>query len=490
VLQERRRILHEQTAQAIEALYSASLEDHYSDLAHHYSRSGNTQKAIDYLQLAGQQAARRSANAEAVIHLTAALELLKTLPETLDRDQKELTLQITLGAPLAITKGNAAPEVERAYARARELCRQVGETPQLFPALFGLWYFYLMRVQLKAAHELAEQLFSLAKNIQDPALLLEAHYAVGATLWVLGEFVSAREHFEQSIALYNPQQHHSLAFIYGEQDPGVICRADAAQVLWLLGYPDQALKMSHNALTLARELAHPFSLVWALYTAASLHMRQREWKAAQEWVEAALAVCTEHELAQWSAWVAIHQGWALTMEGQGEEGIAQIRRSLAAYRATGAEGGDPYLLALLAEAYGEVKQTEEGLNTLAEVLGVADRTEEYLWEAELYRLKGQLTLQSSVQRLASSVANLQSLTPNPQAEAEECFLKAIEIARRQQAKSLELRAVTSLSRLWQQRGGKEQARQLLAETYGWFTEGFDTADLKDAKALLDELEKV
>ena len=277
----------------------------------------------------------------------------------------------------------------------------------------------------------------------------------------------------------------------------MICRADAAQVLWLLGYPDQALKMSHNALTLAKELAHPFSLVWALYTAACLHMRQREGKAVREWVEAALAVSTEHGLAQWSAWVAVHQGWALTMEGQGEEGIAQIRRSLAAYRATGAEGGDPYLLALLAEAYGEVKQTEEGLNTLAEALEVADRAGDYLWKADLYQLKGQLTLQKEARgwRLETSPPSPQASSLKPQVsrevaqEAEGYFLKAIDIARNQQAKSLELRATVSLARLWRQHGKQTEAHEMLAEVYNWFTEGFDTKDLQEAKALLEELDR-
>jgi predicted ATPase len=220
VLQDQRKVLHERTAQATEELYGSSLDDHYSELAHHYSRSGNTQKAVEYLHLAGQQAVQRSANAEAITHLTTALELLQTLPDTPERAQHELTLQLALGAPLMITTGYAVPEVERVYTRARELCQQLGETPQVFPALWGLWVFYVLRAEYKTARELGEQLLYLAQNMQDPALLVEAHYALGETLFLLGEFVPARAHLEQSHAFYNPQQHHSLAFLSGF-DPGI-----------------------------------------------------------------------------------------------------------------------------------------------------------------------------------------------------------------------------------------------------------------------------
>ena len=232
--------MHERAARAIEELYRDRLEEHYGDLAHHYCRSGNIEKAVEYLKLAGQQAAQRSANAEAVNHLSTALELLKALPNTLERAQQELVVQTTLGPALSNTKGPAAPEVLHAYARARELCQQVGETPQRFQVLRGLWYFYLHRVELQTARELGEQLLTLAQHVGDPALLLEAHYALGNTLNYLGEFAAARAHFEQGIALYDRQQHRAHAFRYG-QDPGVICHAYAALTLWWLGYPEQAL---------------------------------------------------------------------------------------------------------------------------------------------------------------------------------------------------------------------------------------------------------
>jgi predicted ATPase len=259
--------------------------------------------------------------------------------------------------------------------------------------------------------------------------------------------------------------------------------------LWLCGYPDRALKSVHDALALARELAHPYSLAWGLYIAAANHQFRREERAVHEWADAAISLATEQGFPLWVAMGAMLRGWALAEQGQGEEGIAQLRQGLAAYRATGAEEIRAYFLALLAEACGKAGQAEEGLSVLAEALAFVHDTRERFHEAELYRLKGELTLQQQVHAPSSefNVASLQHRTPNTQAEAEACFLKAIEIARRQQAKSLELRAVMSLARLWQQQGKKDDARQMLAEIYGWFTEGFDTKDLQEAKELLEEL---
>jgi predicted ATPase len=486
LLQERRKGLHERTAQAIGEVYRSRLEDHYSDLAHHYSRSGNTQKAVEYLQLAGQQAVQRSANAEAITHFTAALELLKTLPGTPERDRQELTLRVTLGPALMATKGWAAPEIEKVYTRARELCQHLGETSQLFSVLFGLQAFYVHRAKLQTARELAEQGLTLAQKVQDPALLLEAHHMLVYNLLYLGELTLAREYAE-GIALYDRPPHSPVSFLAGD-DPVVCCLSHRALALWALGYPDQALKSAHDALTQAQRLSHPLSLALALIFAAVLHQFRRERQTDQEKADAVMTLSTEQGFQYWLAWGILLRGWALTEEGQ-EEGIAQIRQGLAAYQATGSESWRPYHLALLAEAYGKVGKIEEGLSTLTEALAGVDKTGECLWEAELYRLKGQLTLQAKVNTSLGQVEASQNKSENgtPESEAEEYFLKAIEIARRQQAKSLELRAVMSLSRLWQQQGKKDEARRMLAEIYGWFTEGFDTVDLKEAKALLEEL---
>jgi len=296
-------------------------------------------------------------------------------------------------------------------------------------------------------------------------------------------------HAEQGLALYDPQHHRAHAFLYTGHDPGVCGWSELTLALWLQGYPAQALHSSHKALALAHELTHPFSLAFALSLAAILHQLRQEGQAAQERAEAAITLSAEQGFSDWSAVGTILQGWALAEQGQGEEGIAQMRQGLAAYRATGAETLRPYYLALLAEAYEKVGQVEEGLNILAEALSLVDKNGERMYEAELYRLKGQLTLQkfqvsgSKFQVENSSESGVRS----PESEAEECFLKALEVARRQQAKSLELRAAMSLARLWQQQDKKDEARQMLAEVYGWFTEGFDTRDLQEARALLAEL---
>ena len=306
----------------------------------------------------------------------------------------------------------------------------------------------------------------LAQSVQSRFLLSIAHMVLGATLYLRGELTSARPHLEQAIALYDPQKHPRLPV--GTADPRVDCLSYASDTLWLLGYPDQALKRSHEALALAAGLSHPFSLAYVLGCAALFHSIRREEQLARERAEEVIILSTEQGFPSWLAVGTVVRGWALAELGQVKEGIAQRRR----FQATS------FLALLLAEAYGKVGQKEEGLTVLAEALAQVEKTGQRVLEADLCRLRGELTLaQSSVQSLGSSV----------QKKAEECFWKAIEIARQQQAKSLELRAVMSLSRLWQRQGKKEEARQLLAEIYGWFTEGFETKDLQEAKALLNEL---
>ncbi len=449
LLLERRKVLHEQTAKAIEALFHNRLEDHYSELAQHYSRSGNTQKAIEYLQLAGQQAVQWSANAEAITHLTAALELLKTLPDTPERAHRELALQIALGVPLQSARGWGAPEAERAYSRARRLCERIGEAPQLFLVLWNLWHLYQGQGQWGTAHELAAQLFLLAERAQEPSLLLQACHALWATMSFAGEFVSARNYAEQGIALYDSRQHSSHALLYGAHDPGVCCQAVSSYVLWYLGYPEQALRRSREALNLAQELSHPYNLIMALFSIIQIHQAGREAQVTQEQAEAMIMLSDEQGFPSSLAWGTILRGWGLVEQGQDEKGIAQMSQGFDAYRVTGAGLHRPYLLGLLAEAYGEVGKTKEGLSVIAEALTTVETGERW-YEAELYRLKGELSLKSRQVKAGqdkSEVTNPQSPTPYPQSEAEECFQRAIEVARRQSAKSLELRAVMSLARL-------------------------------------------
>ena len=488
VLIERRKVLHEQTAQAIETLSYDRLEEHYSELAHHYSRSGNTKKAIEYLQKAGQQAAQNSAHMEAVSHFTTALDLLTTLPDTPERVQRELPLQLTLAASLQITKGPSAPEVENAYTRARVLCQQEGNERQMFAVLRGLWLLHHVQADLMAARETGEQLLSMAEHIQDSALLLEARRTLGSTLQWQGEFPLARIHLEQAVTLYDQRQHGSLKFLYGGADPGVVCLSELARVLWFLGYPDQALLRSQAAVTLARDHSDPFSLGFALVFAAGLHQLRREGQSTQNYAEDGIALAREHGFTALLSAGTIRRGWALAEQGQEAEGLRYMQQGLAARQETGAELAQPYFLALQAEVYGKLGQRERALTLISEALKAIYVSEERRLEAELYRLKGELTRQKlSVVSSQLSVSDPRSLTPDPQGEAEACFLNAIAIARKQQAKSLELRATVNLARLWQEQGKHHTARDTLSAIYNWFTEGFDTVDLKEAKALIKEL---
>jgi class 3 adenylate cyclase/tetratricopeptide (TPR) repeat protein len=324
LLKSTRQQYHQRVAQVLEAQFPNTAETQLELLAHHYAAAGLLAQALPYWQQAGQRALQHSAHLEAMHHLTRRLEVLTAVPETAERTQQELALQATLGSVLMAIKGQGAPEVGEAYARARELCQQVGETPQLFPVLFGLWRFYQVRAEHQTARELAEQCFSLAQRVQDPTLLLQAHFALGVSLLWLGEVVAARAHLEQGIALYDPQEHRPLAFRAGI-DLGVWCLSYAAQALWLIGYPDQALGRNHEALILAQELSHPPSLGAVLFYVAYIHGYRGEAHAAEEQAEAAIALASEQGFPQWLTTGTMLRGWALAMQGQGEEGTVQIR---------------------------------------------------------------------------------------------------------------------------------------------------------------------
>jgi len=366
-------------------------------------------------------------------------------------------MQTTLGWALSVTKGVAAPEVAAAYHRARALCQEMGAPPQIFPVLQGLVPFYIGRGEFQTARELGEQMLSLAQRGHDPARLADAHIQLGGSaLFFLGEFGAARMHLEQGISNATHREIFRLSRL--------------AQTLWYLGYPDQALQRSQEVLTLARERAQPAWLANALIYAANLHQSRREGHIADEQAEAALVLSREQGFAFRLAEATVLRGWALVEQGQGEAGIAQIRQGIAAERATGSRTAGH--LALLAKAYWHLGQSEEGLRVVAEALAIGNSNGEGRWTAELYRLQGELLL---------------TLASKHYAEAETCFQQALETARRQQAKSWELRAAMSLARLWQRQGKRAAAHQLLAEVYGWFTEGFDTADLQEAKALLEAL---
>jgi predicted ATPase len=483
LLRSRRKEIHSRIAEMLVEQFPERATSAPELLAHHYTEAGLLDQAVRCWHQAGRNASQRSANTEASMHLRKSLELLQTLPDIPNRAQDELTIHLDLGVVLIAMKGFAVPEVERVYNRAHVLCQRIGETEHLFPVLWGLWAFYAVRSQLRIADELAAQLLSIARTRQDAALLIQAHYALGTTLFCLGELHSARNHLEQCSSLYNPQRHHSLAFIYGSFDTGIVSLCSTALSLWLLGYPDQALKKSKEALALAQVLGHPFSLATALLWTSWFHQFRREEHRAQQEAEAAIRLSTEHGYLQWLAMATMFRGWALVRQGECTEGMVQLQQALADYRMTGAEANLPQFLTFLAEGHWRMGRRKEALNTLADALAQINQTENRFYEAELHRLKGTFTIQSS----RVSETHQSQFRAQAETEAESCFHSAIEVARRQEAKSLELRAVTSLARLWQQQGKKEEARNVLAGIYDWFTEGFDTGDLKDAKALLEEL---
>ncbi|MGE4095847.1 MAG: adenylate/guanylate cyclase domain-containing protein [Candidatus Binatia bacterium] len=487
LLKSTRLQYHQRIAQILEERFPDTKVTQPELLAHHYTEANLIEQAIPYWQQAGQRASHRSANVEATSHLHRALTLLTQLPDTPERAQQELSLQIAYGSASMAAKGYAVPDVEKAYSRARELCQQLGETSQLFPVLVGLNRFYSARGDLHIARELGEQCVTLAQRTQDPTLLVEAHRALGNILYFLGELASARLHLEQVMALYAPQRDYSLAVFY-VIDPAVSAASYNAWALWLLGYPDQALQRSQEALSLARTLDHPFSLALAQMFVPVLHQFRQEVERTQERAEEGIALATERGFTTTLSWKIVLRGWALSEQGEREEGISQLRQGMNAWRATGAEVGRTHFLALLAAAYGKAAQTKEGLTVLAEAFAHVEKTGERFYEAELYRLKGELTLQKlSVFSSQLSVLEPRPPNPDPQGEGEVCFRKAIEIAQKQQAKSWELRAATSLARLWQLQGKTTEALDLLAPVYNWFTEGFDTKDLQEAKALLEEL---
>ena len=496
----RRQELHARTARALEAFYADKVEEHYGELAHHYRHGGNLDHAIASLHKAGHHAARHAAHPEAIRHWTAALELLPALPDTPERQQRELTLQLTLAASLQVTKGPAAPEVGGAYTRARELCQQQlcqqqGETRQLFVALHGLWLFHHVQADLLAARAAGEQLLTMAEGMRDSALLVEARRALGSTVLWQGDFPLARGHLEQAVTLYEQQPSGSVPLLFGGADPGVVCLCELARVLWLLGYPDQALRRSQTALLHARTRAEPFSLGFALIFAAGLSQLRREGARAQQHAEEGMTLAQQYGFSALLSAGTIRRGWALAEQGHAEEGLRDMRQGLTARQEAGAELAHSYFLALQAEVYGKVGQGERARTLLDQALTTAPASKEHRLEAELYRLQGELTLQRETRgwRLETSSPSPQASSLKPlvsngaEREAEGYFLTAIEIAQRQHAKSLKLRATMGLARLWQRQGKQAEAHTMLAEIYNWFTEGFDTKDLQEAQALLVEL---
>jgi class 3 adenylate cyclase len=472
LLGERRRALHARIVEAIERLYADRLGEQVERLAGHAVRGEIADKAVTYLHDAGAKAVRRSANGEAVAYFTQALELLDRWPDGPERERQELRLLLALGPALQMARGFGAPEVGRTYARASELAEAFGQPAEHFQALWGRWLFTTTgRGDYAEGRRIADALIALGERLGDRALRLEAHHAMAPTTLWGGEPEATRRHCEQGIALYDIEQHRSLAFLYGGHDPGVCCRMHSAVALWVLGYPALALERTRSGLALARELAHAGTVVNALPFAVLVHQLVGDSATLADLVASMMAMSTDHGLRQWLAFGRVFEGW-IGAGPDGVGGIDRIRSGIGEYRAMGNSLWVPAFHGLLAEVCLKHGATAEGMATIAEALDMAEASGAHLWTPEFHRLRGDLLL-------AGAGAD--------EASAEAAFRQAIDGARAQRARSWELRAAVSLSRLWQRQGRREEARGLVGEIHGWFTEGFDTADLAAARRRLDEL---
>ncbi len=470
-----RQYLHGQVGAAIEQLLGAEVGARAGELSFHFEQARQldgrlTEKAITYLLQAGQQAVRQSANQEAISYYRRGLDILHSLPETSQRAQQEIELQIALTVPTTVVQGYGSPETKRVYDRARELCRKLGETPALFTSLMGLSRYYGVAGDHQTAVELAEQLLAIAQTAQDTALLLEAYRAMGGPLFALGRLKQARALLERGAALYDLAQHESHAYRFGH-DPAVTYLGYLGMTLWLLGYPEQAQVQSQNLRDLMQFMAHPSSQAYAHCLLAMHACIRHDAQEARDHAEEAIRLGQLHGLPSWTAMATALRGWALIEQGQVAEGLAQLSEGTTVWRAIGYETFAPFFLALQAEACLKVQKLEEGIAAVSAARAIAQSGGDRYWMAELSRLHGELL----------------RVQGRDGGEAEAHFRQAMETARQQEVRMLELRAAMSLGQLWQRQGKREEARQLLAEIYGWFTEGFDTPDLKEVKALLEEL---
>ena len=469
----RRQRLHQRIGEQQETAYGTRAREIAAALAVHFEQGRDHRKAVYYLQQAGKNAVQRSAYQETLILLTKGLDLLATLPDTPDRALQEIKLHIALTTPLIATKGYTAPEVERACYRARELCQEMGDTPQLFAVIGQLQSLYVNRGELQTAGELAKQLLQLAQQAGKPHLLLWAHYALGFTLPGQGEWVAARAHLEQCVSYYELQAPRASVYV---QDPKATGLALLAWILYSLGYADQALHCIIEALVYARQLAHPFSLSFVLKQGASVYRILGKTETARGLDKEFIDLAHAYGFTYWLAESAMAQGGLLIEDGHHAEGIAQIHQAVEMLQTTGAQSTLPFGWYRVAYAYSTMGQAEKGLHAVSKAFAFARHTGDRQIEMQLHVLQATLTLQANGARDQSTIT-----------AAETCFLNAIDFARQQHAKMWQLRSTTGLARLWQRQGKRKEAHKLLSEVYGWFTEGFDTKDLQEARALLAEL---
>jgi DNA-binding winged helix-turn-helix (wHTH) protein/predicted ATPase len=472
--------LHRQIGERGAEVYGERSSEIAGELAMHFERGANPKLAAKYLQQAADNAIRRFAYREAVEIARHGIELLEKVPANPERINQELCLHLTLGVPLIATEGYAAPVVGDIYSKARELYQQIADTPDVSEVLWGLWTFHMLKAELDTAREIAEEILQTSERLPYPGLAMRGHWALEITFTHLGYFALTLEHYDKALALYDPKRHLDDSFLYA-LNPGVAMPCFAAWALWFLGKPDQALRYIQDAVAFARQLLEPHGLAHALFFATVLYQLRRDHRMAREHAEAAMAVSTEHGLVMYEAMATIMRGWALMGAGLKEEAVEQIRHGLAALQATGTELVRPHFLGLLSETLGSAGKCTEGLLLIDEAIMVAQRTDERYYEAELYRLKGELLIMQLTLNDDDSAKSEHAAFE----DAYQCFRESIRIAQQQSAKSWELRAVMSLAKLLIKQGKAEEAQRMVREVYGCFTEGFETPDLIEASKILE-----
>jgi class 3 adenylate cyclase/predicted ATPase len=472
LLRETRRQLHGQIVKALEDHFPGTVETQPELIAHHCAQAGLNRKAIEYLGLAGQRAIERSSNPEAIGHLKRALELLHPLPADLEYAQAALKLEVMVAQAMIASKGYSSPETIEVLLRAKKLITEVTETSQRFTILYGMWACYYVGGEVNKQHVAATEFLSEAETHDDTAALCLAHRALGTTYFTMGQFSAARKQLERARGLYDPNHHLRFRFQYG-QDIGTTAMCYLSWALWHLGYVDQASQLASKAVNRAEEISHPHTLVYTLcHARGMMDVFRRQSDETKSYAGVVTSLCSEHAFPFWAAGGQIFGGWATINRGEVDGGVDELIRGLAAWRKTGARLWLPIFLALEAEGHFKAGRDQAAFHSIEQALATSDVTGERWAIAEILRVN----------------ANLLLTTGRGKAEeVEEALIESLEIARQQQAKSWELRSATSLARLWRDQGKPQQARELLAPVYGWFTEGFDTRDLKEAKALLDAL---
>jgi predicted ATPase len=471
LLKSRRQILHQRIAEALRERFPTEAESEPEIVAQHFTWGGLTEAAVGYWLKAAVRSRETAANIEAISHLNKGLALLERLDPSPARDARELELLGLLGTATITSRGYAAPEVGPIFDRARVLCERVGETPQLVAMMWGYWAFHVVRGDFPLCGELADEAIAFAERLTDPGILMEALFMRGLTMLYRGDFIGAKEACGRSVATYDDRARTAYWATLTGQDAGVTHRCYLALSLWHLGYPDGALHLISETLTLAREIKHSFSLEYALHHSAWLHQHCRLGVGTEAAAEEQIHIAAEQGFAFWHASGTLYRGAGLDLQGKVEAGLALLENGLKAYRATGAELALPYYLSLVADACMKTQRFEEAHRFLDEAITLVEKNNDHFQEAELLRLRGELLLMES----------------GDQTMAEGYFRRAIETARRQQSRSFELRATTSLARLWCRQQRRQQAYAVLAAAFGQFTEGFSTPDLTEAAALLKEL---